>query len=92
MAGGGIFVQHDDREVPDTFLVTLDYPDDFSILMTSSMANSQANPVMIRGHRATIRPSEGGMTVTAEPQFKTGSRKNTAPRRSLSPTKPGRIT
>lgn len=70
MAGGGIYVQHDDREVPDTFLATLDFPDDYSILMTSSMANSQANPVMIRGHRATIRPSEGGMTVTAEPQFK----------------------
>lgn len=70
MAGGGIFVQHDDREVPDTFLVTLDFPDDYSILLTSSMANSQANPVIIRGHRATIRPTEGGITVTAEPQFK----------------------
>ncbi len=70
MAGGGIYVQHDDREVPDTFLVTLDFPDDYSIVMTSSMANSQANPPMIRGHRATIRPAEGGMKVTAEPQFK----------------------
>lgn len=70
MAGGGIFVQHDDREVPDTFLVTLDFPDDYSILLTSSMANSQGNPVMIRGHRATIRPASGGMNVTAEPQFK----------------------
>jgi predicted dehydrogenase len=70
MAGGGIFVQHDDREVPDTFLVTLDFPDDYSILMTSSMANSQGNPAMIRGHRATIRPADGGMKVTAEPQFK----------------------
>ncbi len=69
MAGGGIFVQHDDREVPDTFLVTLDFPDDYSILLTSSMANSQGNPAMIRGHRATIRPEEGGMRVTAEPQF-----------------------
>ena len=70
MAGGGIFVQHDDREVPDTFLVTLDFPDDYSILLTSSMANSQGNPAMIRGHRATIRPTDGGMKVTAEPQFK----------------------
>ena len=70
MAGGGIFVQHDDREVPDTFLVTLDFPDDYSILLTSSMANSQGNPVMIRGHRGTIRPADGGIKVTAEPQFK----------------------
>jgi len=70
MAGGGIFVQHDDREVPDTFLVTLDFPDDYSILMTSSMANRQGNSTMIRGHRATIRPVDEGMKVTAEDEFK----------------------
>ena len=70
MAGGGIYVQHDDREAPDTFLVTLDFPGDYSVLLTSSMANSQGNPVMIRGHRATIRPIDGGMKVTAETQFK----------------------
>lgn len=70
MAGGGIFVQHDDREVPDTFLVTLDFPDDYSVILTSSMANSQGNPAMIRGHRATIMPTDGGMKVVAEKQFK----------------------
>lgn len=75
VASGGIYVQQDDREVPDTFLVTLDFPGDFSILMTSSMANGQSNPVMIRGHRATIRPVGGGMKVTAEPQFEDWFRK-----------------
>jgi len=68
---GGIFVQHDDREVPDTFMVTLDYPDDCTIVLTSSMANRQSNPTMIRGHRATIRPhDDGAMRVTAEDEFK----------------------
>lgn len=67
---GGIFVQHDDREVPDTFMMTLDYPDDYTIVLTSSMANRQGNPVIIRGHRATIRRVEGGMQVTAEDEFK----------------------
>ncbi|MBI4559010.1 MAG: Gfo/Idh/MocA family oxidoreductase [Candidatus Hydrogenedentes bacterium] len=70
VAGGGIYVQHDDREVPDTFLVALDYPNDYSIVLTSSMANRQGNPTMIRGHRATIRPGKGVMTVTAEDEFK----------------------
>lgn len=70
VAGGGIYVQHDDREVPDTFLVALDYPDDYSMLLTSSMANRQANPEMIRGHRATIYPEENGMRVKAEDEFK----------------------
>ncbi len=69
-AGGGIFVQHDDREVPDTFLVVMDYPEDFSILMTSSMANKQANPAMIRGHFATLRPGGAGIQVTPEDEFK----------------------
>ncbi len=69
-ANGGIFVQHDDREVPDTFMVNLDYPDDYTIVLTSSMANRQSNPTIIRGHRATIRPSGEGMKVTAENEFK----------------------
>jgi len=67
---GGIVVQHDDREVPDTFLVVMDYPEDFSILMTSSMANKQANPAMIRGHRATLRPGGAGIQITPEDEFK----------------------
>ena len=68
---GGIFVQHDDREVPDTFMVTLDYPDDYTVVMTSTMANRQVNPVVIYGHRGTIRITEdGALTVTPEKEFK----------------------
>jgi len=67
---GGIFVQHDDREVPDTFMITLDYPGDFTIILTGSMANRQGNPTIIRGHKATIRNEGGGMKVTAENEFK----------------------
>ncbi|HOZ47296.1 MAG TPA: Gfo/Idh/MocA family oxidoreductase, partial [Candidatus Hydrogenedentes bacterium] len=69
VGSGGIFVQHDDREVPDTFVVTLDYPGDFTIVLTSSMANRQGNPTVIRGHRATIRSCDGGFKVTAEKEF-----------------------
>ena len=69
-ASGGIFVQHDDREVPDTYMAQLDYPDDYTIVLTGSMANRQGNPTIIRGHRATIRPHEGGIKVTAESEFK----------------------
>jgi predicted dehydrogenase len=69
-AAGGIFVQHDDREVPDTFMVTLDYPEDVTLVLTSSMANRQGNPIVIRGHKATIRQHEEGMQVTAENEFK----------------------
>lgn len=68
---GGIFIQHDDREVPDTFMMTLDYPDDYTIILTSSMANRQGNPVVIRGHRATIWEHEDdAVRITAEEEFK----------------------
>ena len=69
---GGIFVQHDDREVPDTFMSQLDYPDDYTIVLTGSMANRQGNETMIRGHKATIRPNvkDGSMKVTPENEFK----------------------
>lgn len=68
---GGIFVQKDDREVPDTFMITLDYPDDYTIVLTSSMANEDAPPFAIRGHRGTIfQHDRNAMRVVAEPQFK----------------------
>jgi len=67
---GGIYVQKDDREVPDTFMMNLDYPDDFTIVMTSSMANQQALPLVIRGHFGTIYKGENGaLRAVAEPQF-----------------------
>lgn len=69
-AAGGIFIQHDDREVPDTYMSTLDYPGDYTIVLTSSMANRQALPTVIRGHRATMRPEDGKLRVTAEKEFK----------------------
>lgn len=71
VGSGGIYVQRDDREVPDTFVMTCDYPDDYTVVLTSSMANRQAAPTIIRGHKATIRPGEdGSMKVTAEEEFK----------------------
>jgi len=69
-ASGGIYVQQDDREVPDTYMSQIDYPDDYTIVLTSSMANKQGLPTIIRGHRATIRPTDGGARVTAEDEFK----------------------
>jgi predicted dehydrogenase len=70
VGSGGIYVQRDDREVPDTFMMTLDYPGDYTVVMTSCMANRQGLPPMIRGHRATIRPKDGGIHVTPEAEFK----------------------
>jgi predicted dehydrogenase len=59
MAGGGIYVFHD-REVPDTFYLNGDYAKGHSLVLSSSMANSQHIPGLIRGHGATLTMVEHG--------------------------------
>jgi predicted dehydrogenase len=84
-ASGGIFVQHDDREVPDTYMTQLDYPDDYTIVLTSSMANRIGIPVIIRGHRATIY---GDGRVVAEDEFKESFKKEHGAEEIKLPSKP----
>jgi predicted dehydrogenase len=61
MAGGGIYVFKDEREVPDTFHLIAEYAKGHSVVLTSSMANSQHIPGLIRGHLGTIIMVEHGM-------------------------------
>lgn len=61
MAGGGIYVFKDEREVPDTFHLVAEYNQGHSVVLTSSMANSQHIPGLIRGHEGTIIMVEHGM-------------------------------
>jgi predicted dehydrogenase len=54
MASGGIYAFKDEREVPDTFHLLAEYPEGHSLVLSSSMANSQHIPGLIRGHEGTI--------------------------------------
>jgi predicted dehydrogenase len=54
MASGGIYVFKDEREVPDTFTLTADYPQGHSLVLSASMANETHIPGLIRGHEGTI--------------------------------------
>ncbi|HTS78517.1 MAG TPA: Gfo/Idh/MocA family oxidoreductase [Bryobacteraceae bacterium] len=60
-AGGGIYIFKDTREVPDTFHLIADYPEGHSLVLSSTMANSQHIPGLIRGHDGTIIMVENGM-------------------------------
>jgi predicted dehydrogenase len=75
MASGGIYVfNKDGREVPDTFHLIAEFPKGHSLVLSSSMANSQHIPGLIRGHEGTIMMVPGGqfeskvdhITVTPE--------------------------
>lgn len=66
-ASGGIYVQKD-REVPDTYATTVEYPN-FYITMSSSMANSSANTHFaetIYGHGGTLTFAGGNVVITPE--------------------------
>ncbi|MEP7366200.1 MAG: Gfo/Idh/MocA family oxidoreductase [Acidobacteriota bacterium] len=77
MAGGGIYVfdklpedpTKPDREVPDTFHLIGEYEKGHSLVLSSSMANSQHIPGLIRGHGATLTMVEHGMFERYSPQL-----------------------
>ncbi len=72
-ASGGIYV-FKDREVPDQFHLMAEYAKGHSLVLSSSMANSQHIPGLIRGHEGTIIMVEHGMFeettdhITVRPQ------------------------
>lgn len=55
-SSGGIFVQKD-REVPDTFFMSVDYPS-FSIQLACSVASGLGAPLVIHGSEGTIYLAE----------------------------------
>jgi len=61
MSGGGNYIFKDEREVPDTFHLIAEYSKGHSLVLSSSMANSQHIPGLIRGHLGTIIMVEHGM-------------------------------
>jgi predicted dehydrogenase len=56
MAGGGKYAgwENDLREVPDTFHLIAEYKKGHSLVLSSSMGNSEHIPGLIRGHGASL--------------------------------------
>ncbi len=73
-SAGGVYVQKDGRDVPDTSIVTIDYPGEHTIVLTSSMANGDQPPERIYGQYGTI-DFAGGVTAQKawEEQFRAKS-------------------
>jgi predicted dehydrogenase len=68
-AGGGIYIFNDKREVPDTFHLIADFAKGHSLVLSSSMANSQHIPGLIRGHSGTIVMVDHGMFERPTPEI-----------------------
>ncbi len=53
-ACGGLYIEKDGRDIPDTFLMTADYPSDWSIFLVSTLTNDAGLPDRIYGKYGTM--------------------------------------
>ena len=53
-AVGGQYIEKDGRDIPDTFLLTADYPQEFSIFLVSTLTNDTQIPDRIYGKHGTM--------------------------------------
>jgi predicted dehydrogenase len=53
-ANGGLYIEKDGRDIPDTFLMTVDYPSEFSIFLVSTLTNDAQLPDRIYGKYGTM--------------------------------------
>jgi predicted dehydrogenase len=70
VGGGGIFLEYDQRDVPDVATVVADYDEGCQLIVTATMINDHAIEECIRGRLATLRfvnrqRQENGQPVVA---------------------------
>src|SRR5688572_800182 len=53
-ASGGLYIEKDGREIPDTFLMTADYPSEWSLFLVSTLTNDAGIPDRIYGKYGTM--------------------------------------
>jgi predicted dehydrogenase len=53
-ANGGLYVEKDGRDIPDTFLMTADYPSQWSLFLVSTLTNDAGIPDRIYGKHGTM--------------------------------------
>jgi predicted dehydrogenase len=67
-ASGGLYVEKDGREIPDTFLLTIDYPSEFSVFLVSTLTNDSQLGDKVYGKYGTL-DLEGEPTLRANGDF-----------------------
>ena len=60
VGGGGIYLEYDDRDVPDVATIVADYDEGCQLIITATMINDTQLDEVIRGHLATIKFVGGG--------------------------------
>jgi predicted dehydrogenase len=58
-ASGGLYIEKDGRDIPDTFLLTIDYAQEFSVFLVSTLTNDTQLPDRIYGKHGTLELDGG---------------------------------
>ncbi len=53
-ASGGLYIEKGGRDIPDTFLMTVDYPSQYSLFLVSTLTNDAGIPDRIYGKHGTM--------------------------------------
>ena len=53
-ATGGLYIEKDGRDIPDTFLMTADYQSEWSLFLVSTLTNDAGIPDRIYGKHGTM--------------------------------------
>jgi len=62
VASGGKYLEKDERDIPDTFMMMVDYPSEHTVVLISVMTNDVGLPYVIRGQHGTMT-FNGGIDV-----------------------------
>jgi predicted dehydrogenase len=73
-ACGGQYIEKDGRDIPDTFLTTIDYPQEFSVFLVSTLTNDSQLPDRVYGKHGTM-DLEAGPSLRFNGEFREEFRK-----------------
>jgi predicted dehydrogenase len=68
-ASGGLYVEKDGRDIPDTLILTIDYPSEYSIFLISTLTNDTQIPDRIYGKHGTLEFGAGDPELRVNGEF-----------------------
>jgi len=99
VASGGRFLEKDERDIPDTFMMMVDYPSEHTVVLASVMTNDVGLDTVIRGQHATMYfngGSDGGnsgvIAVREQGAWRKQFRENNADRFETAPSGDGQAS
>ena len=68
VASGGKYLEKDERDIPDTFMMMVDYPSEHTVVLVSVMTNDVGLDTVIRGQHGTIEMPGGNAALKIREQ------------------------